>query len=358
MRLTRLQARHVRILEDVSIEPDAGLNIIEGANASGKTSLLEAIHILASGRSFRTRKTKEIVNRDSNELLVFGEGKENEFTHRLGVKKSARERTEIHVDGQPAKGVSALAALLPLLVITPESHALISGGPNQRRALVDWGVFHVERPFHRHWLTYERALRQRNALLKQGASDAGLGVWEKEMAAAGNAMTTQRSRYVETLVPWVREHTGRLLKGLDLEITLSKGWGSDSLDEALHAAREKDERFGYTTVGPHRAELQIKTEGRPASEVVSRGQQKLIVMAFRLAQLEVFREATGRSAVLLVDDLPAELDRGKRDLVLRQLSKMDLQIFVTTTEAALIENREWPSSKVFHVEQGKVTSGS
>ncbi|WP_303908379.1 DNA replication/repair protein RecF [Thiohalomonas denitrificans] len=358
MRLTRLQARHVRILEDVRIAPDPGLNIIEGANASGKTSLLEAIHILALGRSFRTRKTREVVNREADALLVFGEGKENEFSHRLGVKKSNREKTEIHVDGQRAKGVSALAALLPLLVITPESHALISGGPNQRRALVDWGVFHVERPFHRHWLTYERALRQRNALLKQGAGNASLTVWEREMTSAGNEITAQRARYVETLLPRVEQHLESLLGDLEVEIALKTGWGSEPLDEALRAAREKDERFGYTTVGPHRAELQIRIEGRPASEVVSRGQQKLMVMALRLAQLEVFRAATGRSAVLLIDDLPAELDRERRAVLLAQLSQMDLQIFVTTTEAALIGNQAWPSSKVFHVEHGRVSSRS
>ncbi len=354
MRLTRLQVRHVRILDDVSIEPDAGLNIVEGPNASGKTSLLEAIHILGMGRSFRTRKTREVVKREADELLVFGKGIENEFTHRLGVKKSYREKTEIHVDGQRARGASALAALLPLLVITPDSHALISGGPNQRRALMDWGVFHVEHRFYREWVNYDRALRQRNALLKRGADSASLAVWEKEMVLSGNEITAQRARYVDTLVPWIRRNVAALLGDFDINVGLKTGWGEEPLETALREARERDQRFGYSTVGPHRAELQVKTGGRPASEVVSRGQQKLIVMALRLAQLGVFREATGRSALLLVDDLPAELDREKRALLLGQLSQMNLQVFVTTTEAGLIESQEWPSKKVFHVKQGQV----
>ncbi|SCZ65228.1 DNA replication/repair protein RecF [Thiohalomonas denitrificans] len=356
MKLTRLQVRHVRILDDVTIQPDARLNIIEGANASGKTSLLEAIHILAQGRSFRTRKTREVVNRDADALLVFGEGRENEFTHRLGVKKSNREKTEIHVDRQRVQGVSALAVLLPLLVITPESHALVSGGPSRRRALVDWGVFHVEQTFHRHWLTYERALRQRNALLKQGASSASLVVWEREMAVSGNEITAQRKRYVDTLAPRVEQYMKTLLQDVKITIGLKTGWGNEPFHEALRTGREKDERFGYTTLGPHRAELEIRTEGRPASEVVSRGQQKLMVMALRLAQLDVFQAATGRSAVLLIDDLPAELDHKKRDMLLAQLSQMDLQIFVTTTDAALIGSETWSSSKMFHVEHGRVSS--
>lgn len=356
MRLTRLQVRHVRILDSVRIEADRGLNVIQGANASGKSSLLEAIHLLGLGRSFRTRKTREVVTRDQTELLVFGEGTEKGITHRLGIRKAVNERTEIHVDGQRVKSASELAGRLPLVVITPESHSLVSGGPSQRRAMVDWGVFHVEHAFYSDWLVYHRALKQRNALLKQSATPTDLKVWEREMAGAGERIAARRAVYLEQLEPHVARQLERLTPGLALTIALRHGWEREQpLGEALEAARNRDRKLGFTSVGPHRADLSLITGGRPAAETVSRGQQKLLVLALRLAQLETFREATGRSAVVLIDDLPAELDRDRRKQLLSALALLDVQVFVSATDAGLVDVTAWESSKMFHVEQGVIT---
>jgi DNA replication and repair protein RecF len=355
MRLSRLQVRHVRILERVGLEPAAGLNVIEGANASGKTSLLEAIHLLGLGRSFRTRKIREVITRDRRELVVFGEGEENGRRRRLGVEKAVCERTTIQIDGQKAKSASELAACLPLVIVTPDSHSLISGAPSQRRAMIDWGVFHVERTFYRDWLIYHRALKQRNAALKNRAGKAELAAWDGELAESGERIALERKRYVDAVRDKFVAQIGRLLPGCEVDFQFRRGWDAKySLQEALLASQERDSRVGFTTVGPHRTELIVLTDGRPAVESVSRGQQKLLVLGLRLGQLELFREATGRAAVLLIDDLPAELDREKRVGLLTQLANSEIQLFVTTTDSGQVEVDAWHSWKLFHVEQGSV----
>lgn len=356
MSLTRLSVKHLRNLHALQIEPAPGLNLITGANAEGKTSLLEAIFLLGMGRSFRSVNVRHVITQGESALLVFGQISQDGNRVNLGVEKQ-RERTRIKVAGEWVKSASLLAQHLPLQLITPDSHKLIEQGPRYRRQFVDWGVFHVEPGFHQVWQRFQRALKQRNAGLRQGLSQQAMVTWNRELVFHVEQIDQMRRQYVQDLLPIALGGIQALTDLSTVEIAYQSGWKQGlGYAEYLDSQFELDREAGYTRYGPHRAEVSIRVEGMPAAERVSRGQQKLLASALRLAQIQLLKQRRDIDPVLLVDDLPAELDSERRGRFLEALRLLQTQVFVTATEADLISNRSaWESRKSFHLEHGEVT---
>ncbi|MBD3669607.1 MAG: DNA replication/repair protein RecF [Gammaproteobacteria bacterium] len=355
MSLSRLTVQHVRNLQDVSLSPSSGLNLIVGANASGKTSLLEAIFLLGMGRSFRSINIRHVIAQGKDALTVFGTVDQKGRSINLGVEKH-RERTRIRIAGEWVKSAASLAHHLPLQLITPDSHKLIEQGPRYRRQYMDWGVFHVEQSFYPNWRRFQRALKQRNAGLRRGLSTQAMQAWNQELISAVGVIDRLRRAYIGDLLPLAKQRIQELTDLEAVEISYQSGWKQGmEYAEYLAKSQEKDQEAGYTRYGAQRAELALRVEGMPAAERVSRGQQKLLASALRLAQIEHLRQSRGIRTVLLVDDLPAELDESRRGRFLEALRQLDTQVFVTATEASLISNREqWSDQKMFHVEHGSV----
>lgn len=357
MFLNRLEASHLRNLASVSIRPVPGLNLLVGPNGSGKTSFLEAIHILGLGRSFRSPKIDGVITRGEEALVVFGEGQDS-MRHRLGVKKHRRSGSVMQVDGHAVTGAAELASVLPLQTITPDSHVLISGGPRERRHFIDWGLFHVEQDFYRDWKGFERSLRQRNALLRAGGDQSELAHWTKALVSYGSAIDRYRREYVSAFKAVANTYVQSLADGMSLEISYQSGWPRDTgFAEALEGTMERDRGLGYTSVGPHRGDLAIRTEGHPAAAILSRGQQKLVVCALRLAQIRFLEDRIQRKPLVLVDDLAAELDAEHRARLMALLAGTGCQVFVTGTDAGQIPVDAWTEHpiRLFHVEHGTVS---
>lgn len=356
MSLKRLKVHQLRNLDAVSISPSPTLNLIHGANASGKTSLLEAIHFLARGRSFRTHHVRHLIRRGCDRLTVFAEYvDEHGKPVPVGISRS-QKGMEIRIAGENVKSISRLASHLPLLVINPDSHQLLEQGPRQRRQFMDWGVFHVEPRFYPLWLRYQRALRQRNALLRQHGTRAQTGPWDHELIQCGEEIDRMRQAYLDHLLPILPEFVAPLAGSESLTLTYHRGWGRDvNFSEALRKGLVKDRDKGYTAQGPHRADLLFRLDGIPAQDVVSRGQQKLLVSALRLAQAKVLGDLSGKRCLLLIDDLPAELDEDHRGRLMDLLGRLDAQLFITAIEPDLIATGAWQDRKMFHVERGTVS---
>lgn len=351
MRLIRLEVRNVRVLADLECVPEAGLNVFVGANGSGKTSILECIHILGSGRSFRTHRLGELIRRGESWLRVWGEiGSDDGAATPVGVEKGD-EGVRIRVAGDGVRSASELARQFPMVVITPDSQRLLTDGAELRRQLMDWALFHVEPGYLAVLQRYRRALRQRNAELRAGAGV--LSAWDQELAEAGEALHAQRDRFLGGILPVYAETLERLIPMM-VDIRYRPGWdASVGLREALEAGTPTDRARGFTGVGPHRADLRFRTDGAPAHQVLSRGEGKLFVVGLVLAQGRFLMDRQGRRPMVLVDDLASELDEDSRGRFFAQLQALGAQSFITTVSRDLVETAPGGEFRVFHVERAK-----
>jgi DNA replication and repair protein RecF len=328
--LSRVQVTDFRCLHSVDLDLDPHFTLISGPNASGKTSLLEALYVLGRGRSFRTRRLEHLIRHGAERFVVFGE-----------VTTSARSRVPMGVDGT-SSGVRAridggkpaslaeLALLLPVQIIDPEVHRLIEEGPSRRRRFLDWGVFHVEPTFVGHWQRYQQTLKQRNAALKSRQTRQAVLAWDSELARAGEALTAARAHYVALLHEQALD-IGRNLLGMEIALGYRTGWPRDqTLAEALVQSFNHDLELGATQVGPHRAELQIRFDGANVKDRISRGQQKLLAATLLIAQLKLFPDNSAVRPTLLLDDPAAELDDARLAGLIAEVAGQQVQLIVTT----------------------------
>lgn len=360
MRVTRLQVANVRRLTAVELLPAPGINLVTGDNGAGKTSLLEALHLLAYGRSFRGRVRDGLIRTGTDAVEVFAEWQEDNGgrTRRAGLRH-AGQRWEGRLDGETVSQLGELCAALAVVTFEPGSHALVTGGGEPRRRLVDWGLFHVEPDFLPLWRRYARALKQRNALLKAKVRDRQLDAWDHELADAGEPLTRHRQAYLDALEPLLQATSADLAPGLGhASLYFQPGWSRDqlSLADALVIARDRDLANGFTSVGPHRADWRIDYAALPGRETLSRGQAKLSALSVLLAQAERHAEGCGEWPVVALDDLASELDRNHQQRVLERLVLSGAQIFITGTEMPPSVSTLDVPVRLFHVEHSGLGS--
>ncbi len=355
MQLLSLKVRNLRILAQASLDVSADLVVLTGANGSGKTSVLEAIHLLGTGRSFRTRPVVDVLSRGTNSLIVSGRFQsESGVSVTLGIEKERKGGGRYRVSGSDVRTASELARQLPLVVVTPDSQRLLSDGSEGRRRLLDWLLFHVEPGYQELHARYRRALRQRNAMLRGGVvprvESEG---WSDELARSGEALAELRSRRLEAAQPRLEQALSEL-SALPISLDYRQGWtAGKSLSDVLTETWEADRSRGFTASGPHRADLAIRVHGRAAQHVVSRGEGKLLVFAVMAGFARVLRDELDRSPLVLVDELASELDADNRLRFSSMLKDLGLQTFVTAVSESLISTEGWGRVARFRLEQGK-----
>lgn len=350
MSLASLRIKDLRSLREAELDLGPRLNLIHGANGSGKTSILEAAFLVGRGRSFRTRHTEALIARGQPALQVFA--RTDQPAHRIGFEYRRDEAYTARLDGEDVKSLAELPGAFFVEVIDPEVHRLVEGAPGERRRWLDWGVFHVEQGFLDSWVRFSRALRQRNAALKQGQDPAS---WDVEVALHGEEVARARSLWFETVKPYLNEAIHHLA-GLDVELAYFRGWAAErSLIESLRDGLERDRNRGSTLAGPQRADVLLRVGGRTARESLSRGQQKLVAAAMVLALLQRLREQQSTPPTLLLDDPAAELDSHRLGLLVEQVQQLDCQLIVTSLDSNL--DLFGSPERRFHVERGAVRSG-
>jgi DNA replication and repair protein RecF len=327
--LGRLQVTDFRCLQSAELHPDPHFTLISGPNASGKTSLLEAIYVLGRGRSFRTRRLEHLIRLETERFVVFAEVETSTRRVPMGVEGS-RKGIRAQIDGDKPSSLAELAAFLPVQIIDPEVHHLIEEGPSRRRRFLDWGVFHVEQSFVGHWQRYHQVLKQRNAALKARQPKVVVSVWDSDLVRSGELLSAARARYVALMSPSA-EAIGRNLLGMELSLSYRNGWlKGQSMAGALEQSWSHDLEMAATQVGPHRAELSIRLDGAPVKDRISRGQQKLLAAALLIAQIKLFPEDSPVQPTLLLDDPAAELDDERLANLIREVSSQSVQLIVTT----------------------------
>jgi DNA replication and repair protein RecF len=324
-------------------------NLITGPNGAGKTSILEAIYLLGSGHSFKSASLDALIQGSAADFLVVGKFNDEQRST-IGVRCGLVER-DFRLSGEPVKKLTDLASRFPVQVIDPEVHQLLEAGPGRRRRFLDWGVFHVEPAFRDSWRRFTRAIKQRNAALKTSRSTP-FNIWDADVVTHGGLLTEQRLRYLTSLEPYIDE-IGKKLLGESVRLEYLQGWRKNlSLAEALNESRTRDRERGVTSVGPHRADLNITVGGCDAKDRVSRGQQKMLACVLMLAQQFHRASLSAGKACLLLDDPAAELDVINLRRLLDVIAELPIQLIATSLSASNLSL--FDSAKKFHVERGSV----
>ncbi|WP_413113691.1 DNA replication/repair protein RecF [Thaumasiovibrio sp. DFM-14] len=359
MFLERLIIKDFRNLADCDLTLSRSFNYLIGTNGSGKTSLLEAVHFLGHGRSFRSHLTKRVIRYEQPALFVHGRIAAADTTVLpVGISKSRDGETDVKIAGQANQKLAQLAQVLPMQLITPEGFELLTGGPKFRRAFIDWGVFHLHPEFYTAWSRLKRLTRQRNAQLKRARSYRDVAYWDNELAMLCEQIDVWRQAYVSAISVKALQICQDFLPEFDIRLSYYRGWDKASDYRQLLADNfERDSQLGYTVSGAHKADLRLKIGTIPVEDVLSRGQLKLMVCALRLAQGIHLTEQTGKQCLYLIDDFASELDSEKRGLLARCLSQTDAQVFISAINPAQIAEMNNENGKMFYVENGKITAG-
>lgn len=368
MYLRQLAVEGLRNLTIGQLQLSPSANLFFGPNGSGKTSLLEAIYLLGRGRSFRTRNLKSLINQKNAACTVFGLlanwEEPGALDVPLGVSRGKDGDFKFRMAGEPIHSAAQLVDLLPIQLMTSDSFQLLEGSPKSRRRLVDWGVFHVEHQYRDLWYRFQKTLRQRNSLLRHDRIDRlQLSVWDREFGDLVEKIDSYRQRYVGQYLPVLQEIATSFANLPEPKLVYLPGWDANrDYRQLLVETFERDRSGGFTHLGPHRADIRITCGGRPAAEVLSRGQTKILVALMLIAQGMVFRQQSGGNCVYLLDDLPAELDASYRGQIGRLFASLGSQLFITGVEPRLL-SEIWPADVwdsagkpyLFHVEQGQIT---
>ena len=360
MRIKRLQLTHLRSIESLSLDASSEINIIYGLNGSGKTSILEGIHLLSVARSFRTHQSRHVIAEGQPKATCFAQVVNAEGqADALGIERSQHHDVRVRFGGEDID-LTTLAGLMPMQVIDSDTFNILDGSPSVRRQFLDWGCFHQTPGFISVWRGFQRALKQRNSLLKRGNIDTvQREVWDREFILHAERLTELREAYIERFLPHFLTIAEQLVDNVVTDLRFSPGWDTDQPMQALlNDALERDLRQGFTSVGPQRADLRFKVDGRNAADHLSRGQKKLVVSALKLAQGRLYEVSRGQSVVYLIDDLPAELDRVHLGKFCDFLKQSDCQCFVTCVEPSSMLDA-WGTTTdgaLFKVESGQLTA--
>jgi DNA replication and repair protein RecF len=349
--ISQFSAKNFRCLANAEFEADPHYNLIFGANASGKTSILEALAYLGRGKSFRGASTNKLIRHGEREFVLFGRVAEGAHATSVGVRNGAAG-LEVRIDGEGGGGAAALAQVLPLQVIDPDVHNLVAGAPDERRRYLDWVAFHVEHGYLERWRRFRRALKQRNAALRAGAARAAIRGWNAEFCEQSAAIDKGRRFALDAAIEALQE-VGLDLLGSEVRFEYRAGWNEDQeLMDVLEAGLERDRQQGSTQAGPHRGDLRLIVDERQARKLVSRGQQKLLACAMILAATETAQTALERPLLLLLDDPAAELDEESLAALMRRVAALGCQVIATSLEAETPVFAD--SAAMFHVEQGSL----
>ncbi len=343
MRIEHLAGARFRNLARFALDFPARTVVLRGANGQGKTNLLEAIYLCATGRSFRQAPSAELIAWDHPQAELQALFSRQGVRHHVEVTLTPHRRV-VRLDGRHLAQTSALLRWVNVVAFFPDDLRLAKGGPEERRRFLDRAVANLEPSFVDAALAYQRVLRSRNALLRrEGRFDqALLTTYDEQLITHGATMHQARSRALAAFAPLACACFAEVIPEVGpLTVELTTGLGElDDVDyshafaEALHRAAPRDRRQGNTGVGPHRADLVLGFGGHPARQFASQGQQRAMVLALKLAEVRILRQQLGLAPILLLDDVSSELDDERIRRLFVTLSALGSQVWLTTTGTA------------------------
>ncbi len=361
MLIKKLSLKNFRNYEEETFSFSEGLNILTGKNAQGKTNCAEAVFYLCTGASLRIRHDRQLIRKgqDRAVLAAEAEGRYGKVELKAVLFEGGRE---LYVNGNKLSRAVDFLGNMRSVFFSPGELRLIQDGPDERRRFLNLSISQTSRDYGAALLRYNRILGQRNDLLKQRDADFildTLPVWDEQLALFGAKLLHRRREYVKRLSEYAAEAHAYLSDGAE---TLALGMDGDyaggeeevrsRMLEELAASYERDIRFGFTSVGPHRDDIRILIGGQDARGYCSQGQARTAALAMKLAEVEIFTELSGETPVLVLDDVLSELDLPRRKKLLSRVQ--NLQCILTCTHAERVLTGT-PCNKI-RIEDGKVVS--
>ena len=342
------------VMQRVTTSPS--LNVFTGKNAAGKTNFLEALYMLGIGKSPRTLKEREVVRFDTDMAYAKAEIVKKYSRHTVEMYIDKTDKKRIAIDGLPIKKLGELMGVLGVVYFSPDELGLIKDAPSARRRFLDIALSQQSRSYYYTLSKFNKALMQRNKLLKTGgdALASTLDIWDETIAREASLVIEYRRKFVSKISEIARRIHAEVGAGEVLDVTYHssvEGEDRDTLIQnmltGLKANRERDVYLGYTSVGPHRDDLLVMINGLEAKKFSSQGQQRTAALSLKLSELEMFNEEVGEYPILLLDDVLSELDVKRRDKLLSATSHV--QTFLTCTHFTATTDK----AKIYLVESGE-----
>lgn len=359
MSVHRLITQNFRNLSGAPVVFHPDINFVIGDNGSGKSSLLEAIFYLGHGKSYRTSKVEHLVCHQASQFVVsIKDGKDR----RLGVSRNlVNNQTEIKIDGEKFSRLSELAKNIAVQIITPESFKLFFGGPKERRRFVDLGMFHVKHEFANLWRDFSRILKQRNACLRSQQQASMLDYWTQLFCQHSEQVANLRELYISDLIAELKIWTHLLLPKIADQISVQylRGWHQKkSLADVLQANKEREINFGSSLYGAHKFDVKFLLHKAPVDMLLSRGQQKLFLLALTFAQAKLIERVNRVKPIILIDDVGAELDLDSRSQLSKAIEQLNCQVLITAIDEGALQPLvpSIKNYKMFHVKHGEISA--
>ncbi len=358
MILEKISVINYKNIAETTLELSPKINCFIGANGAGKTNVLDAIYFLSFCHSASTPTDSQVISHNGAFLMLEG-FYDDGLTISCGMKRG--QKKHFKRNKKEYRRLSEHIGLIPIVMIAPADNYIIEGGSEERRRLMDVVIAQTNHAYMDALSRYNKALQQRNSLLKleEEPDIEMMSIFEEQMAMTGEEIFRQRSRFTEQLSPLFQQFYEHISGGHEqVSLQYISHCQRGPLLEVIQRDRMKDRAVGYSLHGVHRDDLEILLEGHPMKREGSQGQQKTFVIALKLAQFELLRQALGKTPLLLLDDIFDKLDAHRVEQIVSLVSSDDFgQIFITDTNREHLDKILTASShdyKIFNVEEGNI----
>ena len=357
MFIESLALQNFRNYDSAEINFSNGINILYGDNAQGKTNVLEAIYMLATTKSHRGSRDKEIIRFESYESHIRAEINKNDLKHRVDMHLRRSKSKGVAVDMIPIKKSAELFGLVNIIFFSPEDLTIIKDSPAERRRFMDMELCQLSRIYYSNLSSYNKVLNQRNNLLKQIYFDKRqldmLDIWDNQLADYGIKVVKERNNFIDMLNEIIFDIHSKLTSGKEeLRLIYDKNVGEDEFAEELLAKRDMDLKYQSTQVGPHRDDIIFMINDIDVKKYGSQGQQRTVALSLKLAEIKLVKKLINDNPILLLDDVMSELDSTRRDALLSSIS--DIQTIITCTGYDDFIKERLSIDKIYKVTQGKL----
>ena len=359
MQIKNLSLQNFRNYENETFAFDGGLNILFGKNAQGKTNCAEAVFYLCTGTSLRIRHDRQLIRIGAPCAKIAADAETRYGKVRIEAD-IYEDRREIRINGARISRSADLMGHINSVFFSPGELRLIQDGPDERRRFMNMSISQTSPAYYTALLRYNKILDQRNALLKNRDVDLildTLPVWDEQLCRYASIIVKKRTEFLEKLAPYAKELHSFLTDGAEeLVISPDKKYGGGEGEIAAEMLKrlgrnyEKDIRLGFTTVGPHRDDIDFFISGKDAKAYASQGQTRTAALAVKLSEVEIFRELSGEYPVLILDDVMSELDLPRRKKLLKRISSVQTILTCTHAERVLYG----AECKKIRIENGRI----